>query len=321
MNTPPYITEDFIEQHTDFAELVAMLKMGFAAGRITVPQRHHHEVPNGEHSATLLLMPAWEAGVDMGVKLVTVHPENAQLNLPTIQGTYVYQDARNGQLKATLDAKALTTKRTAAASALASTLLSRPDSSSLLQIGTGALAPNLILAHAAVRPIEQVYVWGRHLEKAKVVCEQLQQYAFDIQAVVSLDEIIPRVDIISCATLSHTPLVTGTLLQAGQHLDLVGSFKPEMREADDDCCRRSSIFVDVYDGAMQESGDLKIPLAQNVISAAAILADLQELCCGKHPGRRSVEEITMFKSVGYGLEDLVGARYYFKKYEETNNKR
>ena len=317
MNTPLFISEEFIELHTNFQELVAMLKTGFAAGRITVPQRHHHEVPNGESAATLLLMPAWEAGLDMGVKLVTVYPENVQISLPTIQGTYIYQDASNGQLKASLDAKALTNKRTAAASALASSLLSRPDSTSLLQIGTGALAPNLILAHAAVRPIDQVYVWGRSLEKAETVCKMLEHGDFNVKAVISLEEIIPRVDIISCATLSQTPLISGALLQAGQHLDLVGSFKPDMREADDDCCTRASIFVDVYDGAMQESGDLKIPLEHGVISPTAILADLHELCAGIHPGRESVEAITMFKSVGYGLEDLVGARYYYNLFMQN----
>src|SRR5690606_3246180 len=193
----------FIEAHTHFPHLIAALEKMFTHRGLLVPMRHHHDFPNPEMGldSTLLLMPAWNPGKEAGVKIATVSPANGSLGLPAIQGTYIYLDALKGSIKAIIEAKSLTVKRTAAASALASSHLSRKDSSSLLMIGTGALAPNLIKAHAAVRPIQRVYVWGRDMNKAKAVCDALAGEAFEISAVGTIQEKIGEVDIISSATL------------------------------------------------------------------------------------------------------------------------
>ena len=237
-----------------------------------------------------------------------------RFNLPSIQGIYLFMDSVKGEVKAILEAKSLTVKRTAAASALASSFLSRTDATSMLMIGTGALAPNLIKAHASVRPIEKVYVWGRNREKADLICNELKNEEFEIKAVDGIDEKIREVDIISCATLSKTPLVLGKYLKAGQHVDLVGAYKKDMREADDQVVSRASIFVDTFQGGPKESGDIVIPIEKGIITEKDIKSDLFGLCSGRHKGRSHRNEITFFKSVGHALEDLVAATYFYNKY-------
>jgi len=310
-----FIGADFINRHTHYPALVQQLQAAFAANDVLVPNRHHHDFKNegNRPDSTLLLMPAWQSGKDAGVKIVTVNPENGQRGLPAIQGTYIYLDAETGTLKAIMDAKALTAKRTAAVSAMASSFLSRTDSASMLMIGTGALSTNLIYAHASVRPIEQVYVWGRDFTKAKAIANGLVGERFTVEAVEKIEDVVGCVDIISCATLSKTPLVLGRYLVAGQHVDLVGSYRKDMREADDDTILRSCIFVDTYYGALHETGDIVIPLQTGIIARESLKADLFELCSATKPGRNSSDQITLFKSVGHSLEDLVAARYYFSQ--------
>lgn len=316
MKTIPFISDDFVAQNCNFTKLIEALRKGFSNTEIEVPMRHHHDFPNPQEivDSTLLLMPAFHPGKDLGVKIVTVSPNNGEHNLPAIQGLYIYLDAQLGNVKAILDAKVLTASRTAAASALASSYLSRTDSSTLLMIGTGALAANLIRAHASVRPITKVYVWGRNAEKSKAVCEELKDYPFTCEAVDTIESVIQKVDIISCATLSKTPLVLGKWLQEGQHLDLVGAYKKDMREADDEAIAKSSVFVDTFQGGLKESGDIVIPLQNNIITKEDIKADLFELCSNVKEGRTSDNEITFYKSVGHALEDLVAASHFYEEF-------
>lgn len=316
MNEIVQISNDFIENHTDFSSLINQLKSYFSLNNVTVPMRHHHDFPNPKvnSDSTLLLMPAWSPSIDAGVKVVTVSPENGQFDLPSIQGTYIYLDATKGSVKAIIEAKSLTVKRTAAASALASLFLSKPDSNSLLMIGTGALSINLIEAHASVRPIKNVYVWGRNFEKAQAICNALKNKNYNCTPIQTIKEKINDVDIISCATLSKTPLVLGSHLQPGQHIDLVGAYKKDMRESDNDAIKKSSVFVDTFQGGLKESGDIVIPLSEGVLTENDIKADLFSLTAGVHTGRTSNHEITLFKSVGHALEDLAAASYYYKKF-------
>ncbi len=313
------IDADFIEKNTLFSELIETLKHHFSDDKVIVPMRHHHDFPNPEVKAdsTLLLMPAWNPGKNAGVKIVTVSPENGQFNLPSIQGTYIYFDAVKGTIRALLEAKSLTAKRTAAASALASSFLSREDSSTLLMIGTGALSVNLIKAHATVRPIKSVFVWGRHFEKAQAICKQLKDESFEIQPIRTIEDYINNVDIISCATLSKTPLVFGKYLKAGQHIDLVGAYKKDMREADDATILKASVFIDTFQGGLKESGDIVIPLQKGLLKKEDIKADLFQLCSKRKRGRLSSEDITVFKSVGHALEDLAAATYYFNQFKNA----
>ncbi|PCH75626.1 MAG: ornithine cyclodeaminase [Flavobacteriaceae bacterium] len=316
MDNISLINGKFIKENTHFKTLIAALKKSFSQTSVIVPQRHHHDFKNPaeKHDSTLLLMPAWNPSKEAGVKIVTVSPNNGKHKLPAIQGTYIYLDARLGQVKAILDAKELTVKRTAAASALASGYLSRKNASKLLMIGTGALSINLILAHASVRPIKEVFVWGRSFEKALLICEQLKEAPFICTPVSSIKETASNVDIISCATLSETALVLGDFVKQGTHIDLVGAYKPTMREADNDLIQKASLYVDTLEAGCKESGDIAIPLKENIITKKDILGDLFSLCKSDIFKRKDNSEITVFKSVGHALEDLSAATYYYNKY-------
>ena len=303
------ISAEQVNKALEFSKLIPALGSAFASD-ICVPPRLHFDMenPKASRETTLLMMPAWISGDVAGVKLVTVAPDNGQKGLPSIQGNYLLFDIDTGSIKAMMDAPSLTAKRTAAASALASQFMSREDSETLLVVGTGTLAPQLIAAHATVRPIKKVYVWGRSLDKAKVVCQQVKMLDVDCQPIDDLETYARQADIISCATLSQEPLIFGKWLQPGQHLDMVGAYRPDMREMDDDCLMGSRIFVDNFESAVRETGDLTIPITNGVISKEDIEADLFALAKGDYDIKRKASDITVFKSVGHALEDLAAAK-------------
>jgi len=290
----------------DDVALVERLASMFRAG-CEAPVRHHHAIATAGAEATLLLMPAWQVGRHIGIKLVTVFPDNAKQGLPAVMGTYLLSDATSGAPIALIDGPSLTVRRTACASALASRYLSRADSRRLLMIGTGAMAPHLIRAHAAVRPIREVLVWGRDAGKAAALARQVSGGALAARPVADLAQAVAEADIVSCATLSRAPLVLGAWLRPGTHVDLVGAYTPDMRESDDDAVRRARVFVDTRAGATKEGGDVVQPLRSGVLTPAGIIADLFELTRGEKAGRGGPEEITLFKSVGTALEDLAAA--------------
>jgi len=273
-----------------------------------MPVRHHHEmeVPN-EESATLLLMPAWVPGRYAGVKTVSVFPGNVRRSLPAIFGTYLLSSGATGEMLAAIDGGELTARRTAATSALAARYLARPDAEELLVCGTGRLSLNLMLAHGTTRPIKRYRVWGRNKEAAENIAAEARSLGLNAEATADLEAAARTADIISCATLSSEPLISGKWLKPGAHLDLVGAFKPSMRESDDDAIRRASVYVDTRAGAISEAGDIVQPLKSGVLKESDIKAELAELVSGAHGGRSHDEEITLFKSVGAALEDLAGA--------------
>lgn len=285
--------------------LIERLATTFREG-VEAPPRHHHAMHRPDGEATMLLMPAWEEAGYIGMKMVNVFPQNADAGLPAISGLYILCEGKHGTPLACMDGSALTSRRTAAASALAARELARQDAESLLVVGTGKLAPMLIEAHAAVRPIRKVRVWGRNPDKATALADQFRG-RFDCQAVTDLETAVPEADIISCATLSTEPLVRGEWLRPGTHLDLVGAFRPSMRETDSHCLARSEVFVDTYAGAMGEAGDILQAIDEGAFSKSDLRAELAELLRGEKPGRTDDEAITLFKSVGASLEDLAAA--------------
>ena len=302
-----FVSGKEIAECLEYNSLIEALRIGFGE-KIEVPMRHHHDYANPFEGidSTLLLMPAWKAGDILGVKTVTVSPANSKYDLPSIHGLYLLFDARDCQPIAVLDAKSLTTIRTAATSALASSYLAPQKASSMLMIGTGALAPELIKAHHEICQFEEIFIWGRDFAKAQKVAKTFK--GLNVLPVKELATIIPDVDLISVATLSQKPLVTGELLSEHTHIDLVGAYRKDMREADDTVLLRSSLFVDSIESAPFETGDLVIPLKDEVISLSDIRGDLFDLCTDKVEGRKSENEITCFKSVGHALEDLVAAK-------------
>ena len=301
------LEKDDIQKVLNYKDLINALKLAFQSN-IKVPPRHHHDFKNPKEGidSTLLLMPAWEESEQLGVKIVTVSPNNAKYNLPGINGLYLLFDAQKGVLEAIMEGKALTARRTAAASALASSYLSKKTSSSMLMIGTGALSKQLIKAHSEVRDLREIYIWGRDKSKALKIVEELEN-DFNIKAIDNIKDKISDVDIISCATLSVTPLVFGKYVKAGQHVDLVGSYKPNMREADDELIKKADIFIDTS-MAKKETGDIKIPLETGLIDENNIRGDLFQLTRAEKESRVSDTQITLFKSVGHALEDLAAAK-------------
>jgi ornithine cyclodeaminase len=223
-----------------------------------------------------------------------------------LHSTYVLYDANTGVPLAWLDGDQITARRTAAASALAASWLASPDASHLLLVGAGQVARLLPLAYREVRQIRRVSVWARTLPAAEVLAAELRAQGFDARPVVDLAVAAAQCDIISCATLATRPLVMGRWLQPGTHLDLIGSFTPLMREADDDCFRGARLFVDTEE-ALVKSGDLLGPMSRGVFVAEDVAGTLTTLCRGQSEGRRLAGERTVFKSVGTALEDLAAA--------------
>ena len=278
-----------------------------------MPARHHHKVKvAGEPDATLLLMPAWTPGGYVGTKILNLFPGNSERGLPSISANYLLASAKTGEMLALIDGGELTAARTAAASALDASYLARPDANLLLIVGTGRLAPLLASAHGSQRPVNTIMVWGRTPDKAAAMARDLTDQGMNAQAADDLETAVGNADIVSCATLAEESLIHGDWLQPGTHVDLVGAYTPEMREADDEVVRRATVFVDTREGATKEAGDIVIPLATGVLSRDGIAADLYDLCRGDHPGRTSDEEITMFKSVGVALEDLAAAILFYE---------
>jgi ornithine cyclodeaminase len=312
-----------VDSALSYPGLVNVLEAMFRTGAIA-PPRHHHTIElDGRPEATLLLMPAWaragsgstSAGHYAGVKSVTVFPDAATYGKPAVQGIYLLFDTTSGAPLALIDAPALTAWRTAAASALAARHLARRDASRLLMVGAGTLAPYLIRAHASVRPIREILLWNRGRERAEALRAHLAGLGIAASIATDLEPAARSADIISTATLSSQPLIHGEWLKPGAHLDLVGGFRPTMREADDTAIRRSNVYVDTRAGAVKEAGDIFQPLQTGALSLEAIRGELAELASGTVASRTSSDEITLFKSVGAAIEDLAAA---IEVYERTN---
>ncbi len=289
-----------------FDRLIAALRQRFAQGCV-VPPRHAHTIVRADGPPlTSLIMPAWVPGGSYGVKVVNVAPGNAALGLPGLHATYLLHDATTGVPVALLDGDAITARRTAAASALAASWLARADATHLLVVGAGRVARLLPAAYRCVRPIERVSVWARRPEAAAALAAALRRDGFAAEAADGLAAAAGAADIISCATLCSEPVVQGAWLRPGSHLDLIGSFTPAMREADDACFVGAALYVDTEE-ALAKSGDLLGPMARGVFAAADVRGTLAALAGGSATGRRSAAERTVFKSVGTALEDLAAA--------------
>lgn len=302
---------DEVARRLPWDALIESLERVIADPSGQVPERTVHPVAvrDGD-DASLLMKPAWVVGDSIVVKAVTFFPDNGRLGHPTVNAGVLLFSAVDGRLLGACDGNELTTRRTAAASAIAAKHLVRPGASRLLVVGTGALAPMVAEAHHAVHRYEAIEVWGRSADKAGVVADGLRSAGLPARVAEDLDGAVASADVISAVTSTTTPLIAGALVRPGTHVDLIGSFSPDMRESDDDLVRAASIFVDTRaDGVL--AGDLAQPLADGVISLDDIHADLADLVRGTHSGRTSDDEVTVFKSAGIALEDLAAARLVF----------
>lgn len=297
-------------------QLIEQLRIAFLDPCVC-PDRQVSALPGGSGDRLLLYMPAFDPAGATVVKLATVLPENPARGLPAIQAAILVFSPLGTPI-AVLDGAAVTRMRTGAASALASSYLSRSDSTHLLVIGTGALAPCMAWAHCMVRPIREVRVAGRDERRARVTAEAITALVgsqVHVGVADSLDRAAGEADVISCATSSAEPVLQGGWIRPGTFIDLVGSFSPRRREADDEAVRRSRLFVDTLDGALTEAGDLLDPIGRGVISREQIEGELADLVSGRVTGRRSADEITLFKSVGSAIEDFAAAQLLMAQLE------
>ena len=312
-------------RHLGMAPLIEALRAMFITG-CEVPARHTHRIEGGDGhadtSGTLLLMPAWRPGALLGLKTVTIFPGNGRLDLPALHSTYLLFDARSGAPLAQLDGDEITSRRTAAASALAASFLARVDASRLLVVGSGRVASLLAEAMRAVRPITEVQVWNHRAASAQALAQRLRDAGINAGATDDLAHAASNADIISCATLSTAALICGEWLRPGTHLDLIGSFTPQMREADAACFAACRVFVD-SDEALTKSGDVLKAIAEGRFGADRLQGTLADLCAGRRRGRESEDddhgggvdraaERTLFKSVGSALEDLAAAELVWR---------
>lgn len=290
-----------------FERLIPALRDMFIAG-CEVPLRHVHTLQTqaAQPDGTVLIMPAWQEGRYLGIKTVNIFPGNAERGLPGLFSTYMLYDARTGEPLAQIDGNEITSRRTAAASALAASYLAPAQARSLLVVGCGRVGGLVPEACRAVRPIERVAVWDRNEVAAKALAARLHAQGFDAFVATDLGQAAGEADIVSCATLATQPVIEGAWLGTRSHLDLIGSFTPQMREADDAAFVGAKLFIDTRE-ALQKSGELLGPMSRGVFTAADVAGEMADLATRRVQGRTESDGRTVFKAVGTALEDLAAA--------------
>lgn len=256
---------------------------------------------------TLLSRSAWIDGVGFGVKSVSVMPNNSQYDLASIHGAMLIFDDKTGIPIALMDSGLVTKWKTAGDSVLGARMLARPESESLLIIGAGTVAENLIHAYSETFPnLSHISIWNRTQSRAEALAHKLKLQGFDINVETDLPKAVTNSDIISTATMAREPILFGDWVKAGTHVDLIGAFKADMREADDDLLKKARIFVDSRDTTLQHIGELLTPLNNGVINKNDILGDFYDLAKDV-TGRVDSSDITLFKNGGGAHLDLMTA--------------
>jgi ornithine cyclodeaminase len=316
-----YLTDETLDRLLTYETLVPALKRMHLM-RPSVQEDMLLEQPAGGGGLDRLLnRAAWQQGEALGVKLATIFPNNPTngSGRPSVQGVYILFGGELGEPQAVMDALVLTWRKTAADSALGASFLARQDAESLLMVGAGAMAPELIRAHLSQRPsVQRVAIWNRRLEKTETLAGELAATlpGKSVSAAPDLEAAVREADIVSCATMAEEPLIKGAWLKPGCHLDLVGAYTPTMREADDEALKRGRLFVDSRATTVGHIGELMIPMAAGVIGEEDIQADLFQLSEGSRAGRGGAEEITLFKNGGGGHLDLMTARHGLERAKE-----
>lgn len=313
------LSAEIVHSSLTWPGLLVALRTAFG-GSFMMPQRQVMRLDaDGPGNDAFALLPAWNDEV-IAVKAFTYFPENPAPH-PSLHSQILLFDRHHGQPLALIDGTSVTYWRTAGVSALAADFLSRDDSETLFLLGTGRLAPFLIRAHASVRPLKRVIVWGRDEAKVSSVIDRMgsELPGIHFEASLSIAKSCGEADIIVCATGSPDILIHGADVRAGTHVDLLGNHHAHHRECDTDLILRSRVHLDTFNNCMKEAGEILIPIQEGVFSEQEIIGELADLCSGKIPGRQSAEEITVFKSVGAALGDLAAARAVWMKQAEGRN--
>jgi ornithine cyclodeaminase len=306
-----FITAQEVFDHVDMAGLIAALRKDHMLDKAQC-ERLRISCDVQEVTNQMLISPAWQGEEALGVKLAAIFPANAESpkSLPNEHGLYILFNAKTGQPDAVIDASALTPLKTAADSALAATYLAPKNAERLLIVGSGPIAEAAARAHlTASSSLSSVVIWNRTANKAKLLADKLSASGISASFTEDLSGAVRAADIISCATASCRPLIKGEWVKPGTHIDLIGSYTPQMRESDDELMLKSKIFVDTRELTITGSGDLVIPISKGILSPSDVVADLFELCCGDVCGRHGEQEITLFKNCGGAHLDLMVAKF------------
>jgi len=266
------------------------------------------------------VMPAYLSGIgSLAAKIVAVFEDNpSKHNLPTVLATLTLNDASTGYPLAFMEGTYITAMRTGAAGGVAAKYLARKDAKTVGIFGTGVQARTQLLAVNEVRDVEKVYAFDILANQSRKFAEEMNKaIGVDIKTVNSPEIIVKKSEIIVTATTSRTPVFDGKLLKQGTQINAIGSFRPDARELDDNAILRSKVVVDSKEAALAEAGDIVIPLKDNVINETHIYAEIGEIITGKKHGRISDDEITLFKSVGLGVQDAAAAHLAYKKAREA----
>ena len=303
---PVYYGAEAIAKTLNFRALIEHLRQAHRQPPAAVERALMlHRMPSGTENA-FLIWPAWQHERSLGIKIVTLFPDNQ--SMPAVQALYVLFDGTNGAVEALIDGTELTYWKTAADSALGADYLARQDATTFLMVGAGHLAPFLIRAYREIRPgLKRVLVWNRTAAKAVQLAATIGG-SVRAEAVIDLEEAVAQADIVCCATTSYQPLIHGQWLLPGTHLDLIGGYTPQMREANDEAVRRSRVFVDSRWFTVEHVGDLTQPISNGSLKREDVLGDLFDLSTGRVSGRQSENEITLFKSGGGAHLDLMTAQ-------------
>lgn len=300
MSSLPYLTESDLSAHLDWPSMVEAL----AAGHRLPPARIGDLFLTRDQD-TLLNRAAWIDGIGMGLKTVTVIEGNGARGLPSVQGVMVVFDDQTGTPVALIDSALVTYWKTAADSGLGARYLARPDSRRMVIIGAGRVAGSLARVYHALFPdLYDIAIWNRTPASAQDLARDLAQEGLPAHAITDLEPAVAQADIVATATMARQPVLLGRWIQPGTHVDLVGAYRADMREADDTLLRRARIFVDSRATTLDHIGELAIPLAAGVITRNSVLGDFQELVAGS-AGRRSAQDITLFKNGGGAHLDLM----------------
>lgn len=294
----PVLTRDAVEPLLDWLDLTEALLDGHRR-----PPAQIKDVLMARGDERLLSRSAWIDGLGLGVKSVTVFPANAAAGRPSVQGAMLVFDDTSGAIEAVIDNALITRWKTAGDSLLGARLLARPDAAHLLILGAGSVADSLIEAYRAWKPALQITLWARRPEAAQALAAAHR----DVQVARDLPAAVAGADIVSTCTMASQAILQGDWLRPGQHIDLIGAYTPQMREADDTALRRARIFVDSRATTLGHIGELMIPLANGTITEADLQGDLHDLAAGT-AGRRSPEDITLYKNGGGAHLDLMTAR-------------
>jgi ornithine cyclodeaminase len=299
------ITHDTVAHKLSWPGAVAALRAGHLR-----PRAETKDLFLGPGTRTLLNRAAYIEGLGYGVKAVSVFDENAARGKPTVQGAMTVFDPNDGAVTAVIDATLVTEFKTAADSVLGASLLARPNSRHLLVVGAGVVAASLVQAYSALFPdLDRISIWARRPEQAEALISRLHGVKPALHAVTDLAGAAATADIITSATMARAPILMGSWLRPGTHVDLIGAYKPDMREADDALISQNALFVDSRDTTIHHIGELMIPIAAGVITEDDIRGDLYDLLSAPGPRRRSDDEITVFKNGGGAHLDLMIAAY------------